>query len=153
MNAWPPGIVDIIASYLLPRCCFSATWGSKGAAVAQFGGAAQIAHHRGNGLLYVADTGNHRVQVFRTDGTSVRIWGTHGTGNGQFNKPRGVTIDDDGLVYVVDTFNHRLQAFAHQGAFVNEWGQGHLYCPKSVAVAKTNGTMYITDEEDTDLHT
>jgi outer membrane protein assembly factor BamD (BamD/ComL family) len=33
-----------------------------------------------DGTIYVADTGNHRVQVLRTDGTFVREWGTEGSG-------------------------------------------------------------------------
>ena len=145
--AWPPGIIGIIVSYLPPRCSFSSTWGSRGNANAQFDEPGQIAHHPDNGLLYVTDTGNHRVQVFRTDGTFVRTWGTCGPGNGQFEEPWGVTIGDHGLVYVADALNHRIQVFTCEGVFVREWGQGHVRYPESVAVDKTSGTMYITDEE------
>ena len=55
-------------------------------------------------LLYAADTGNHCLQVLRSDsGEFVRKVGTEGSGQGQFSSPCGVCLDDDkGLVYVAD---------------------------------------------------
>ena len=38
-----------------------------------------------DGLIYVADSGNHRIQVFDRDGTFVRGWGGFGAAPGQFN--------------------------------------------------------------------
>lgn len=38
-------------------------------------------------------------------------WGTLGSGNGEFNVPKGVTVDSLGYVYVADTNNHRIQKF------------------------------------------
>jgi hypothetical protein len=38
-----------------------------------------------DGSVYAADNYNHRVQVFWSDGTFVRMWGSQGNGgNGQF---------------------------------------------------------------------
>lgn len=39
-------------------------------------------------------------------------WGNYGSGDGQFNYPRGVAVDSGGNVYVVDTSNHRIQVFS-----------------------------------------
>ena len=66
-----------------------------------------------NGTLFVADTGNDRIQRF--PGTSI---GSDGTGNGQFKSPRGVALDGDGNIYVADTGNARFQKFDGSGAFV-----------------------------------
>jgi DNA-binding beta-propeller fold protein YncE len=60
----------------------------------------------GSGNVYVADTNNHRVQVFTGTGTFVRKWGGTGTGDGQFNAPTGIVVDGSGNVYVADTNNH-----------------------------------------------
>src|SRR5207248_1742754 len=68
-----------------------------------------------NGLLFVADFGNDRVQVFRSDGTYVRSWGTRGTAPGQFTRPTGIAVDHDGAVYVADHFNDRVQKFTPEG--------------------------------------
>ena len=40
------------------------------------------------GNVYVADTGNCRIQKFTSDGAYVTQWGGAGTGNGQFDIPR-----------------------------------------------------------------
>lgn len=46
-----------------------------------------------NGLLYVTDSWNHRVQVFRPeDGHYVRKWGGEGNDDGNFGYPVGIAI-------------------------------------------------------------
>jgi DNA-binding beta-propeller fold protein YncE len=118
-----------------------------------------------NGVVYVADTGNNRVQVFGPDGTFLRTWGTtckldtgegcQGDGRGQFNEPWGIAVDKAGNVYVSDTWNHRIQKFDNQGNFVTMWGEfgstgGELgqpalfYGPRSVVVGQ-EGSLYVMD--------
>ena len=45
-----------------------------------------------------------------------------GSGNGQFNQPRGIATAPDGSYYVVDTSNMRIQKFDKTGKFVNAFG-------------------------------
>jgi DNA-binding beta-propeller fold protein YncE len=73
-------------------------------------------------LVYVADSGNHRIQVFDRDGAFVRGWGSFGTEPGQFNEPWGLAVDD-AFVYVADTWNHRIQKFTLEGELVGAFGQ------------------------------
>ncbi len=61
--------------------------------------------------MYVAEMGNHRVQKFSPDGTSLGIWGGVGKQPGQLNLPWGLAIDSQGDIHVVDTNNHRIQRF------------------------------------------
>jgi outer membrane protein assembly factor BamB len=56
-----------------------------------------------HGLVYVADAGNLRVQVFEPDGTFVRQVGSFGTAPGQFSSPAQVLATDDGSMFVVDS--------------------------------------------------
>ena len=69
------------------------------------------------GLVYVADSDNHRVQVFTAAGKFVRKWGSEGGGNGQFEIAEDVEIAPDGTVWVADQQNSRIQGFSATGAF------------------------------------
>ena len=42
-------------------------------------------------------------------------WGTEGSGEGQFNGPSGVAVDQEGNVYVTEWNNHRVQKFSASG--------------------------------------
>ena len=44
---------------------FLTMWGSKGSGKSEFGNLHGIIVDKSNGYVYVADTGNHRIQVFR----------------------------------------------------------------------------------------
>ena len=50
------------------------------------------------------------------------IWGTAGSGDGEFQNPQDVAIDSLGNLYVTDTNNHRIQKFDNNGQFIIEWG-------------------------------
>lgn len=79
-----------------------------------------------NGLIYVTDTGNKRVQVFTPNGEFVTAWGGKGIGDGEFDEPVGLALDSEGLAFVADTWNQRIQAFDP----TNSDGSGHFYLRK-----------------------
>ena len=62
---------------------FSAQWGSQGSADGQFNSPFDIAVGK-SGNIYVADSGNNRIQKFDSNGNFLSTWGTTGSGNGQF---------------------------------------------------------------------
>lgn len=90
---------------------FLRRWGSLGGGVGQFNTPAGVAVDEA-GSVYVADTLNHRVQVFNTEGRFLCRWGTQGSGDGQFDVPAGLAVDWAGHVYVCDRSNNRVQVFA-----------------------------------------
>lgn len=49
-------------------------------------------------------------------------FGDSGSGEGDFNDPFGIAIDEDGFVYVTDTGNERVQIFDQNGGFEDEFG-------------------------------
>ena len=70
-----------------------------------------------SGNVYVADTGNHRIQKFSSTGVFITKWGSFGSENGQFFSPMGIEVDASGDVYIADTGNHRIQKFRSNGIF------------------------------------
>jgi DNA-binding beta-propeller fold protein YncE len=82
-------------------------------------------------------------------GEDAVIWGTEGSGDGQFQFPVGVAVALDGSVYVVDSYNDRIQKFTSEGVFVSQWGtegsgDGEFNRPNNVAVA-SDGSVYVSE--------
>jgi hypothetical protein len=107
-----------------------------------------------SGNIYVADTGNQRIQKFASSGAFVTKWGGPGAGSGQFSSPGGVSVDGSGNVYVVDQFNNRMQKFNSAGRFITKWGSlgsstgirdGLFSSPGDVGLNSTGDFIYVAD--------
>jgi parallel beta-helix repeat protein len=64
------------------------------------------------------------VQSVQAAETYVYItkWGSHGTGDGDFNSPRGISVNSTGYVYISDGNLNRIQIFDPTGVFKGKWG-------------------------------
>lgn len=131
-------------------------WGSSGALDGQFVGPRSMAVSPA-GQIYVADGGNHRIQVFDRDGNFLKAWGgVEGPGPGELTEPWGVAISDTGRVYVADTWNHRVQIFDEDGTYLSEFGTfadaqgdvnafpGSLWGPRDLLL-DAQGNVYVAD--------
>jgi len=86
-------------------------FGSKGVSDGQFGWAWSVVCNL-VGEIVVADTDNHRIQVFDRNGKFLFKFGSRGNGNGQFDRPCGATVDQrNNQIVVADAWNHRIQIF------------------------------------------
>lgn len=98
-------------------------------------------------FLFVADTGNHRIQKFDLNGNLIAEWGGFGTTTGHFDSPWGVTSDGS-FVYVTDTGNNRVQVFDLDGIFQYTFGDegtsGGLFDEPRGTVTK-DGWLYVVD--------
>ena len=82
--------------------------------------------------LIVVDSGNDRLQVFTPDGKALTQCGRNGSGEGEFNKPWGITLDNEGNIYVADWKNHRVQKLSPSGEFIMSIGKyGTLPVPEN----------------------
>src|SRR5205823_3918278 len=51
------------------------------------------------GNLYVVDAANHRIIKMAPDGSVLAMFGSHGTGPGEFERPSAIALDPIGNLY------------------------------------------------------
>jgi len=100
-------------------------------------------------LIYVADSCNHRIQIFSSDGKFIREYGKPGAGLGQLSYPYDIAVDAQGNQYVCEFGNSRIQVFDancqpveiiggpgfEPGQFANPWG----------VTLDSHGNLYVAD--------
>ena len=145
---------------------FLAKWGRNGGDGSAGTGDGEFNNPRGVttdvfGNVYVADHGNNRIEKFARDGRFLRKWGRNGgdgsagSGNGEFDQPRGLAVGARGRIYVAEKRNHRIQELGADGTFLRKWGRnggdgtpgngdGEFNLPYGVAVAR-NGHVFVAD--------
>ncbi len=110
-----------------------------------------------DGLVYVADTWNHRIVVIDPDGQVVRSFGEFGNNEDSpdptintatFYGPRGVAVYGN-EVFVTDTGNERVEVFGLDGTFLRSFGgtgsgPNQLLEPVGIAIS-SDGTVYVAD--------
>lgn len=100
------------------------------------------------GKIFVADTGNDRIQIFNPDGTYDNMFGESGSDEGQFRAPSAVAVNSVGNIYVADTKNKKIKAFSADGMFMFAQGPalGNVTLVNPVAIAcDENKNLYILD--------
>lgn len=105
-----------------------------------------------DGLLYVVDGGNFRVQVFDGDGKFVKTFGTIGRQGGQFSRPKEIAADAVGNIYVADTAFGNFQIFNRGGELLLDVGSrgnndapAKFMLPSGIAV-DVDGRIYMVDQ-------
>ncbi|MHB8882715.1 MAG: BACON domain-containing protein [Thermodesulfovibrionales bacterium] len=111
-----------------------------------------------SGKVYVVDSDAHNVKVFSADRSLLMVLGQKGAGDGFFNIPLAVTVDEsNGDIYVTDkqlvagstsgmVSGARVQVFNSGGEYVRGFGQyrpGELISPSDIALY--HGRAYVAD--------
>jgi DNA-binding beta-propeller fold protein YncE len=108
--------------------------------------------------LWVVDTGNERVSVWRESNGSwapVTTFGSDGTDPGQFSDPTGIAVSGDGqTAWVIDRIRTRVSVWTRQANdewdFVTEFGSfgdraDQWRGAQGVAVAADGQTVFVAD--------
>jgi DNA-binding beta-propeller fold protein YncE len=137
---------------------FMLSWGEHGQELGQFLRPQKLVVDY-QGLVWVTDACNHRVQVFDARGNKAQLvhsWGRQGHTPGMLNYPYDILLDDaalagrpDGFVYLCEFGNHRVQKFTPDGRFIASFGvngrqPGELDQPWGIA-RDSQGRMYVLD--------
>ena len=101
-------------------------------------------------LLFVCDSNNHRIQVFRNEQFTY-TFGQYGKEPGYFNCPSDLTLNsNEDQLFITDRINHRVQVFTPNGQFLRvfgnfndvsfklEWPVGIYYTPDDHLLISSN---------------
>ena len=70
------------------------------------------------GLLYVVDSMNFRVQVLGSEGQPITSFGQADQVPGSFTRPKGIALDSEGHIYVADAAFNNIQIFQDDGTLL-----------------------------------
>ena len=105
-----------------------------------------------DGLLYVVDGGNFRIQVFDAEGKFLKTFGAIGRQGGQFSRPKEIAADSQGNIYVADSAFGNFQIFDRNGALLLDVGSrgnsdapAKFMLPSGIAV-DLDGRVYMVDQ-------
>lgn len=117
--------------------------GGFGIGQGQFAGPAGI--YLADNILYVADSGNNRIQVFRIfpKPEFMMMFGEKGKEAGNLFRPSDVIFFEN-KIYVADLGNKRIQVFDESGNFLSQFGDDFLDTPRKLLVQ--NKKFYVLDE-------
>ncbi len=109
-----------------------------------------------DGTTYVVDSVLDLVTIRSADGSSTSTFGSSGTGDGEFDFPVAIAIDErDGTVFVVDNQNFRVQAFTPAGVYKYQFGtnggaDGEFFNARGIDVGP-GGLVYVVDADNHDV--
>ena len=147
------GVTERVQSFSVARAVPSAP-----SIVRQFGGdgpsPGEFNRAEGIGIdaqdrIYVADSCNHRIQIFASDGQFLTTYGKPGSAPGEMSYPYDIRIDPQGFQYVCEFGNSRIQIFNSQHQLVEVLGgpgaaPGKMSNPWAIAL-DSHGNLYVAD--------
>ncbi len=119
--------------------------GSQGSGPGQFSWPYGLAINRNNGLLYVSDHGNNRIQVLTTDGVFQWKFGRN------LLRPRGIAFDNNGNLFIANSEANNIIKYSAADTViaVATWGSsgtgpGQFNYMRGIACDNA-GNVYVVD--------
>lgn len=104
-----------------------------------------------DGNVFVSDSMNFRIQVFKPDGAFVRSFGENGDGPGFFSRLKGLAFDGFGNLYAVDGGHSNVQIFNKNFDVLMFFGGysaklEYFDVPSGIVIDKRNNRVYVCNE-------
>jgi sugar lactone lactonase YvrE len=98
------------------------------------------------GNIFVADTGNGRIEKFSPSGNLLSTMGSKGSGRG-VAAPTGIAVDRSGNIYIANDGTHRVLKVKPDGALIAEWNgpAPGFYGPRRIAIGPDD-SVYVVDQ-------
>ena len=98
--------------------------------------------------IAVSDFGNHKIHLFKSDGTHIKSFGGEGTQQGEFKRPVGIAFHRNNII-VAEQGNHRVQQISKQGQYLSHFGEiggldGQLKHPSGLSI-DSDGNIIVVD--------
>lgn len=125
-------------------------WGLPGTAYGEF--------NRAEGLcvgpsdqIYVADSCNHRIQIFDANGKFLRSHGHAGSNPGNISYPYDIKVEASGAQFVCEFGNSRISVFDARDQLLEILGHagrapGEFFNPWSICL-DSQGNLYVADSQ------
>lgn len=131
-------------------CYVTGMWGTPGDGPGQFSRAEGLCIGQRDEVL-VADSCNHRVQVFDREGKFLRALGRAGSNPGEFSYPYDVRVDPDGNQFICEFGNSRITVLDGQDQVVEIIGSagaapGKFANPWAICL-DSHGNLYVADSQ------
>ena len=103
-----------------------------------------------NGLVYVCDALNFRIQQFSRDFQPIKQIGRKGDMPGYFGQPKAVACDSQNHLYVVDAQFEAVQIFDAEGRLLLNFGEeghnpGQFWLPTGILIDATD-RIWVADD-------
>jgi tetratricopeptide (TPR) repeat protein len=118
-------------------------FGGKGTTAGLFHGPEGVCFDD-KGNIYVADSGNNRVQKFTPQCEFILSFGKEGSYEGELSKPSDVAVKGS-RVYVTDSGNARIAVFDDSGNFIENIKISGLSLPRGISIKDT--ILAVSDEK------
>ena len=100
--------------------------------------------------IAVSDGGNHKIHLFKSDGTHIRSFGAVGAQHGQLYFPSGTACIGDNII-VAEQGNHRVQVLSRRGGYLRHFGgegslDHQLNSPTGLSI-DSDGNIIVADRQ------
>ena len=100
--------------------------------------------------IAVSDVGNHKIHLFKSDGTHIKSFGGEGAQHGEFDWPCGIVFHGANIIVAEQSKSSRVQELSRQGGYLRHFGEEgsldhQLDFPAGLSI-DSDGNMIVADK-------